>query len=177
MIMTRPVRKLVLTAHVTFSVGWLGAVITSLVLAVAGLATADAVTVRAVYPALDLIGWYVLVPLSVASLITGLVQALAGPWGLLRHYWVVLKLTMNLFATVLLLLYTQTLGYLSDAAKTSADPADLLILRTPSPILHAAGALVLLGVAVTLSIYKPRGLTRYGQRHQLRNRQATARRL
>jgi hypothetical protein len=177
MIMTPPLRKLLLTAHVTFSVGWLGAVITSLVLAVAGLATADAVTVRAVYPALDLIGWYVLVPLSVASLITGLVQALAGPWGLLRHYWVVLKLTMNLFATVVLLLYTQTLGYLSDAAKTSVEPADLLTLRTPSPILHAGGALLLLGVAVTLSIYKPRGLTRYGQRQQLGKRQLAARQL
>jgi hypothetical protein len=133
--------------------------------------------VRAVYPALDLIGWSVLVPLSLASLITGLVQALAGPWGLLRHYWVVLKLTMNLFATVVLLLYTQNLGYLSKAAKTSSDPADLLMLRTPSPILHAAGALVLLGVAVTLSIYKPRGLTRYGQRQQLGKRQLAARQL
>ena len=177
MIMTRPVRKLVLTAHVTFSVGWLGAVITSLVLAIGGLVSADAATVRAVYPALDLVGWYVLVPLSVASLITGLVQALAGPWGLLRHYWVLLKLVMNLFATAVLLLYTQTLGYLSEAAKTSVEPADLLLLRTPSPILHAGGALLLLGVAVSLSIYKPRGLTRYGQRHQLRNRQATARQL
>jgi hypothetical protein len=31
-------------------------------------------------------------------------------------------------------------------------------------VLHAAAALLLLLVATTLAIYKPRGMTRYGQR-------------
>ena len=37
-------------------------------------------------------------------------------------------------------------------------------------MVHAGAALLLLLVAVTLSVYKPRGMTRYGQRkqHELR---------
>jgi len=160
-------RKLALTAHVTSSVGWLGAVAVSLALSLACLTTRDAELVRASYLTMKLIGWVVLVPLSLASLLTGLVQSLGTPWGLFRHYWVLVKLLMNLFATLVLLMYMQTLGYLADAAAdTTLSGAGLLELRNPSPVIHSAGALLLLIVAVTLSVYKPRGLTRYGRRKQ-----------
>ncbi len=164
-------RKLALTAHVAFSVGWLGAVAASLALAVAGLTSRDAQTVRAAYLTMELTGWYVLVPLSLASLLSGLVQALGTTWGLFRHYWVLVKLVLNVFATVVLLLYMQSLGYLADvAAKTS----ELDELRDPSPVLHAGTAVLLLLGATTLSVLKPRGLTRYGRRKQHRRRTALA---
>jgi hypothetical protein len=167
MSMTPRIRKFALTAHVTFSVGWLGAVAVSLTLAVAGLTSRDAEMVRAAYLAMKLIGWLVLVPLSLASLLTGLVQSLGTKWGLFRHYWVLAKLLMNIFASIVLLIYMQTLSYLADAAADATlSGGDLLELRNASPVLHAAGALLLLLVAVTLSVYKPRGLTRYGRRKQ-----------
>ncbi len=109
MTMTPRLRKLALTAHVTSSVGWLGGIATVLALAVTGLASQDAQLVRAAYVAMEPIGWFVLVPLSLASLLTGLVQSLGTTWGLFRHYWVVAKLLINVFATVLLLMYMQTL--------------------------------------------------------------------
>ena len=86
--MTLPFRKFALTAHVTFSVGWLGAVIAYLALAIVGLMTRDVSLARAVYLSLELIGWLVIVPLSFAALLTGLVQSLGTPWGLLRYYWI-----------------------------------------------------------------------------------------
>lgn len=171
MTMTARVRKFALTAHVTSSVGWLGAVGSSLALAVVGLTGQDAQTVRAVYLALDLTGWFVLVPLSVVSLVTGLVQSLGTSWGLFRHYWILTKLLLNVFATVVLLLYMPTLGYVAGIADESTwSGADIDVLRNPSPAIHAGGALLLLLAAVTLSVYKPRGMTRYGQRqrHELR---------
>jgi hypothetical protein len=58
-------------------------------------------TVRGVYPVTELAARYALVPLAVASLLTGLVQALGTTCGLLRHYWVPFKLLINLFATEL----------------------------------------------------------------------------
>src|SRR4051794_30986768 len=76
MTMTPRLRKLALTVHVTASVGWLGAVAASLALAVAGLTSQDAHTVRAAYLAMEWTGWFVLVPFSLASLLTGLVQSL-----------------------------------------------------------------------------------------------------
>lgn len=165
--MTPGLRKFVLTAHVSASVGWVGAVVAFLGLATAGLTSEDAQTVRAVYLTMELVGWYALVPLALASLLTGLAQSLSTQWGLLRHYWVVFKLLINVFATIVLLIYTQTLDHFADiAAETALPSGDLSGLRSSSPLLHAAAALFLLLVATTLAVYKPRGLTPYGQRKQ-----------
>ena len=85
MTMRPRLRKFVLTAHVTFAVGWLGAVIGFLALAIAGLTSQDAQMVRAVYLAMALIAQYVIVPLSFAPLLTGPVLSVFTPWDLFRH--------------------------------------------------------------------------------------------
>jgi hypothetical protein len=155
-------RKLALTMHVSASVGWLGGVCAFLVLAVAALTSEDAQTVRAAYLAMELIGRYGLVPLALASLVTGLVQSLGTTWGLFRHYWVLFKLLINVFATIVLLMYMQTLSDLAElAADQRADPG---LVRSGSPLLHAGAALLLLLTATTLAVFKPRGLTPYGRR-------------
>jgi hypothetical protein len=164
MIMTRGLRKFALTAHVASSVGTLGAVAGFLALAVAGLTSKDSQVIRAVYLAMELIAWYVIVPLVLASLVTGLVQSLGTPWGLFRHYWVVAKLLLNVLVTIVLLLQLELIGYLADvSAETMLSSADLRALRM-SPVVHAAGGLLVLLVPVVLSLYKPRGLTPYGWR-------------
>lgn len=169
MIMSPALRKAALTAHVTSSVGWLGSVTAFLALAVAGLASDDDQTVRAVYVAMEVLGWTVLVPLAVAALATGLAQSLGTPWGLFRHYWVLLKLAMTVLATAVLLLYTTTLTYLADAASQPATVGrDVGVLPSASPVLHSGAALIVLLVAACLSVYKPRGLTNYGWRKQQR---------
>lgn len=169
--MTPGLRKFALTAHVTASVGWLGAVAVFLALGITGLTSRDGQTVRAVYLVMEPAGWGVLVPLSLASLVSGLVQSLGTKWGLFRHHWVVTKLVINLVATVVLLLYMQTLGLLADvAAETPVLGGDLSGLRSPSPVIHAGAGLLLLLVAATLSVYKPRGVTRYGWRKQQESR-------
>jgi hypothetical protein len=165
--MTPCVRKFALTAHVTVSVGWLGAVACFLALSIAGLISEDADAVRAAYIAMESIGWFVLVPLSFASLLTGLIQSLGTTWGLFRHYWVLFKLVMNILATIVLLMYMQTLGELADIAiKTPLSGGDLGGLRSASPVLHAGAALLVLLVATVLAVYKPRGMTPYGIRKQ-----------
>ncbi|HEX9870945.1 MAG TPA: hypothetical protein VGC99_20590 [Candidatus Tectomicrobia bacterium] len=87
MTMTPGLRKFTLTAHITFSVGWIGAVVGLLALVVAAMTSQDAQTLRAVWIAMDLTGWYAIVPLALASLLTGLVISLGAKWGLFRHYW------------------------------------------------------------------------------------------
>lgn len=47
---------------------------------------------------------------------------------------------------------------------------DLGTVRNPSPVLHAALALVVLLVATVLAVYKPRGITPYGWRKQMEER-------
>lgn len=165
MTMTPGLRKLALTAHVSSSVGWLGGVASFLALAIAGLTSQDPQTVRAVYLAMELTGRYVLVPLSLASLLTGLVQSLGSPWGLFRHHWILAKLVINVFANIVLLMYLPTLSYLAGlAAESILSGSDLGTLRSPTAVIHSGGALLLLLVATTLSVYKPRGMTGYGRR-------------
>src|SRR5829696_7708504 len=101
--MRQPLRKLLLTAHVTFSVGWLGAVLVYIVLAVTGLASRDRELARAAFMTLETVGWFVIVPCSVAALVTGVVQSLATEWGLFRHYWIVAKLVLTTLGTIILL--------------------------------------------------------------------------
>jgi hypothetical protein len=162
MTMSPGLRKLALTAHVTSSVGWLGAVGVFLALAIVGLTSHDAQTVRAAYVVMEPAAWYVLVPLAVASLLTGIVQSLGTPWGLFRYYWVLFKLLMNIFATIILLMYMETFRSMAGVAADAS--ADLGVVRNPSPVLHSALALVLLIVAVVLAVYRPKGMTRYGWR-------------
>ena len=162
--MTPRVRKFALTAHVASSVGWLGAIAGFLALAVVGLTSQDAQTVRGAYLVMEPAAWFVLVPLAFASLLTGLVQSLGTTWGLFRHYWVLFKLLINIVATIVLLTYMETFRFMAGVA---ADPsADLGAVRNVSPALHAGAALLLLLVATTLAVYKPRGMTRYGRRKQ-----------
>jgi hypothetical protein len=168
--MTPRLRKFVLTAHVTFAVGWLGAVAGFLALAIAGLTSQDAQTVRSAYLAMELIARFVIVPLSFAPLLTGPVLSLGTPWGLFRHYWILAKLLITILSTIILLIHMQPISLLADAAaKTTLFSADLH--RTQVQMVVASGAALLaLLVANTLAVYKPRGMTPYGWRKQYEER-------
>ena len=92
--------------------------------------------------------------------------------GLFRHYWVVLKLGITVFATVILLIY---MGTFRQMAGVAADPVmDLAAVRNASPIVHAILALILLFAATVLGVYKPFGMTDYGKRKLDERRFASA---
>jgi hypothetical protein len=170
MTMSPHLRKFALTAHVTTSVGWLGAVAVFLALAIAGLNSQDAQMVRGAYLAMEVSARLVIVPLALASLLTGLVQSLGTTWGLFRHYWVLVKLLVTVLATIVLLMQMESVSYLADAAAATAlAPADLREARI-SLVAHAGGGLLVLLVPAILSVYKPRGRTRYGWRKQHQQR-------
>jgi len=164
--MTQPIRKFALTAHITFSVGWLGAVAGFLALAVHGLTIQDAQLVRGFYLAMGVIGWYVIVPLCLASLATGLIQSLGTQWGLFRHYWVLTKFILTVVSTLILFAFTRTLGDIGVLAADPTLPIDDLRKLSQSPVLHSGGGLLVLLVNTVLSVYKPWGRTQYGRRKQ-----------
>ena len=166
MTMAPSLRKFTLTAHVTSSVGLLGSIAAFLALAVAGLTSQDAQIVRAAYLAMDLTARFVIVPLAFASLLTGLIQSLGTPWGLFRHYWVLAKLLLTVFATVILLAKLELIIYAARlAAETVLSRPDLRAAGIELAV-HTAGGLLVLLVPAVLSVYKPRGLTPYGKRTQ-----------
>jgi hypothetical protein len=169
MVMTPRLRKFALAAHLTASVGWIGAVAGYIALDVAAATSQDTQTLRAAYLAMELIVWYVIVPLALASLLSGLVMALGTKWGLFRHYWVLISLLLTIVATVVLLTETQTISYFADmAADPTTSSDDLRVLG--STLVHSVGGTVVLLVILVLNVYKPRGMTRYGWRKQQEER-------
>lgn len=167
MTMAPRLRKFALTAHLTFSVGWIGAVVAYLALGVSAVGSQDAQTVRAAWIAMELTGWLVIVPFALAALLTGVVMSLGTPWGLFRHYWTLIALVLTILSTVVLLLHMPTVSSLADQAR-EADGADLGGLG--GDLFHPGLGLVVLLVITVLNVFKPRGLTRYGWRKQQEQR-------
>jgi hypothetical protein len=93
----------------------------------------------------------------------GLVQGLGTEWGLFQHYWVIVKLLMTVLATLLLLVHMQPISHVANvAAANPLSSSDLHGLRLRL-VADAGAALLVLVVATTLSVYKPRGKTRYAR--------------
>jgi hypothetical protein len=167
MVMRPRLRKFALAAHLMFSVGWIGTVVAYLALGVVAVTSKDAQTVRAAWIAMELTGWYVIVPMALASLLTGLVMAFGTKWGLFRHYWVLISLVLTILATVVLLLHMPDVSVLADVAQEAKGAS---LDRLGGDLLHPGlGLVVLLGILV-LNVYKPRGMTRYGWRKQQEER-------
>jgi ABC-type transport system involved in multi-copper enzyme maturation permease subunit len=170
MMMNPALRKVTYTTHITSSIGWIGAVIVFIALAALALTTPDEATVRGAYLVMAPAAWFALVPLAHASLLSGIVLSLGTTWGLMRHYWVVIKLGITVFCTVMLMIY---MGTFRQMAGVAADPVvNVDAVRNASPLLHASIALVLLLITTVLGVYKPFGMTPYGWRKQIEQRSA-----
>ncbi|MBC3984086.1 DUF2269 domain-containing protein [Streptomyces sp. AC536] len=160
--LTRPTRRAVLVIHVVVSVGWLGVTCGLLTLAVAGAATDSAEAAEAAYRAMKVFGDWLVIPLSLLALVSGLVLALGTPWGLARHRWVYTKFWLNL-ATAGLSAFALR-GHINEVAAQAsagghvANPADVII--------PPAVALATYVFITAISVLKPWGLTARGRRHR-----------
>ncbi len=163
MTMSSSGRKLALAMHLTFSVGWIGAAAAYVALGVAAVNTEDVQTVRSAWVAMELTGWYVIVPLAVGSLLTGLVMALGTKWGLFRYYWVLLAFVLTAISTAVLLLHMPTVSATADVAREATGTR---LDELGGDLFHSTLGLGVLLVIQVLNIYKPPGMTRYGWRRQ-----------
>ncbi|HZA39928.1 MAG TPA: DUF2269 domain-containing protein [Actinomycetota bacterium] len=170
--MSPGVRKFTLAAHLILSVGWIGAVAAYVALDVTTVTSQDVQTLRSAYVGMERIAQSVIVPLAIASLLTGIVMSLGTRWGLFRHYWVVISFALTSIAVLFLLSETSTISYLADvAASPETSPTALRALQ--STLFHSVGGALVLLVVLVLNVYKPKGLTRYGWRKQLEHRAQT----
>lgn len=153
-----------LTTHVIFSVGWLGAVAGFLALNIAALTSQNAQIVRSAYLAMDLIGWDVVLPSCLGALITGLVQSLGTQWGLFKHYWILIKFLLTAGSTFLLLLHMQLIREAARIASETPLPTIELHSLGNNLLTKAVAALLVLVATITISVYKPWGRIKSKQR-------------
>ncbi|MDT0342192.1 DUF2269 domain-containing protein [Streptomyces litchfieldiae] len=164
--LSRPVRRGFLVAHVVVSVGWLGLTLCLLVLAITGAATGSAATAEAAYRAMRIFGDWLVAPLALSALATGLVLSLGTHWGLVRHRWVLVKFVLTLI-TATASIFALRAGINEAAAEVTAG----------RPVPDAGGLVVPPTVALVtylfmtaVSVLKPWGPTRWGRRHQREQR-------
>jgi hypothetical protein len=160
-----PARRAVLAVHLVLSVGWIGAVLAYVVLAFAPIVSRDPESVRSAWICMDLIGWWVIVPLAVGALLSGIALSLGTKWGLLRHYWVVMSFAGTIVGTGVLIVHMPAVDALARAARTASADA---VLALPADLMHPIVGLVLLVGILVLNIVKPKGLTRRGWRFSQR---------
>ena len=163
--MTDSLRKLLFTTHITFSIGWFGAVAAFLILNISALRNHDTQIIRSAYIAMDLLGWYIILPFCFGSLLTGLTQALFTQWGLFKHYWIAVKFFLTVGCTILLLLHMQSISQgtlLATATKFSdtelRDVGTMLLSKS-------APALLVLFAIILISVYKPWGKIQFGKQN------------
>ena len=147
-----PWRKALRIVHVVASLGLLGADAAVLALAVAGWQGSNPLTV---YPAGYLLGEFLVLPLALLALSTGVTLGLLTPWGLLRYWWVLISLVFTAGGTLLaLFVLVPTLSAAAGVALAGGVPAD-----TYGLVKDSGGASGVLLVTILLSYYKPFGRT------------------
>jgi hypothetical protein len=167
--MSPPLRRLALAIHLTLSVGWVGAVAAYLALDVTTATSADPQRLRGAYLGMETIANSVIVPVALASLLTGLVMSLGTKWGLFRHYWVLISFVLTVMAAAVLLIETRTISSLAAMAADPTVTTDQL-RSMGSTLAHSIGGTLVLLVVLVLNLYKPRGMTKYGWRRHRRER-------
>lgn len=170
-------RRASIALHVVSSIGWIGAAAGYLTLAIAASVSDEPSTIRAAWIGMEISGWYGIVPLGVLAFLTGLVMSLGTAWGLIRHYWVLIAFVLTAVSLTVLIVHMPTVSTMAAIARTADDST---VAQLGGDVLHPALGLAVLSVVAVLNLYKPRGLTTYGQHRQheqasTRNRDRTTR--
>jgi hypothetical protein len=157
-------RKAMLTVHITSAVGWLGVDAVFAIFVVITFTATDPMLLGVSYYALDVFVFWALLTAGLTCLASGLVLGWSSKWGLLRYWWVAVKLVLNIVLTALVPLVLASeleksgaYGRALLSGTVTMDPPAHLIF----PIVVAPTALVF---AIVLSVYKPWGLVRKGRK-------------
>lgn len=152
-------RRAVLIAHIASAGAWLG-VDVAMAVVIATAMTGDSATRAFSLQALELIAVWPLLVSGLVCLLSGLVLGLGSKWGVVRYWWVTVKLVLNLVLTALVLvalrpevtrLAAQAREWV-DGEPVTFDLTNLIYPPTVSP--------TLLLVAMSLSVIKPWGRIR-----------------
>jgi len=82
--------------HIISSVGWLGVILGAIALSVAGMNTDDLDRVNSLYVAMEVLATTFFLPGTLLVVITGVVLGLGTKWGLVKWWWVTVKLVVGL---------------------------------------------------------------------------------
>ncbi|MFI2618916.1 DUF2269 domain-containing protein [Streptomyces sp. NPDC018584] len=160
--LSRPARRATLVVHVIGAACWLGLTLGLVALALTAITTDASAAVEASVRSMKVFADWLVLPLALVTLVSGLVLSLGTQWGLARHRWVYTKFWLTLATTLASALALRP-GVDESAATVSAgnpvtDTADLIA----GPLISLSAYLFM----TVLSVLKPWGLTRRGQKQR-----------
>ncbi|MEV5978818.1 DUF2269 domain-containing protein [Streptomyces sp. NPDC052114] len=168
--LSRPARRATLVVHVVGAAGWLGLTLGLLALALPAVTTESPGSIEASVRSMKVFTDWLVLPLALLTLLSGLLLSLGTPWGLARHRWVYAKFWLTL-ATTVASAFSLRPGVDATAATVAAgDP-----LTDPSGLI--AGPIVSLSAYLfmtVISVLKPWGLTRRGRKQRGEKQRASA---
>ncbi|MEU3982142.1 DUF2269 family protein [Streptomyces sp. NPDC026672] len=168
MTLRRPARRALLVVHVVASACWLGLSLGLLALGTTAATTGSPPAVEASVRAMKLFADWLVLPVALLTLLSGLGLSLGTPWGLARHRWVVVKFWLTLATTA-------ATAFVLRPAVNSASAAVVAGGPLPEPRDVLMGPVVSLSAYVfmtVISVLKPWGPTRRGRRLRTASRPA-----
>jgi hypothetical protein len=153
-------RKSVLVLHIASAGAWLGIDVVMAVLISTALLTDDDRTKALSFRALELVAVWPLLTTGMVCLLTGVVLGLASRYGLVRYWWVAVKLVLNLLLSGLVLVAL--------APEVSQAAARARLFESGQQVALTVGDLIFppivsptaLLVAMVLAVFKPWGRIR-----------------
>jgi hypothetical protein len=152
----RGTRRALLVAHIVASGAWIGVDVVLGVLVLTALA-ADPAAAALCLQVLPLLFWPVLVA-GLVSLVTGIALGLGTRYGLLRYWWVAVKLVINLVLVVLVAFVLRS--GLDEAATHGAAGGPNAAEGLDTLVFPPAVSITALVAATVLAVVKPWGRIR-----------------
>ena len=154
-------RRAVLVTHILSASAWIGIDVVVAILVATSFIADDTQTQAVAYQALGMVAVWPMFIAGVCCLVTGVLLGLGTKYGLLRMWWVTIKLCLNIaLATLILLALRPGVNDLGEYGR------GVLAGEAPSPV-DTSGmgfppivSLTALSVAVLLSVFKPWGRIR-----------------
>ncbi|MGH3568674.1 MAG: hypothetical protein ACRDRH_22140 [Pseudonocardia sp.] len=156
-------------AHYVTSVGWLGVGFCQLTLNILALSTTSPHLRHAAHQITHVFDRYVLIALALGSLITGVLLGMKTKWGLVRYWWVGVKLVLSLMLLVFAPIWMG--GWIGEAVALTTDPAapsDPAYRQVRDELLGGSISIVITLLLITvISVVKPWNRTWWGRRDRL----------
>ncbi|WP_025745917.1 hypothetical protein [Kallotenue papyrolyticum] len=153
------VRKSLTVLHAICGIGWMGVDIAVFALLMTARTTDDPALVASSFDAIRIIVPLAVPALSLGMLATGVLLGLGTRWGLIRYWWVLVKLLMALVMVVLVFVsLVPTVSSISVPVPTAASADELRARLGPLPdmlLFPPIVSFLMLGIATILSIFKP----------------------
>lgn len=154
-------RQVWMVLHIISSIGWLGTILACIALSAASLTTDDLGRISALYTAMEVLADVFFLPGTALLVVTGVLLGLGTKWGLVKWWWVLVKLIVGLA------LFAAGAFNLRFAVYNAADKAGGLQPLESSvdvSLFGMLGVMAVLGIfAALLSVLKPWGRTKWGR--------------